>query len=73
MYISFVFSTGIMLVTGVLVYYLLDDPDTWVYVASVAVLSVALASFSLRYSRALMLYLFGGVSYDPTRTGPSRP
>ena len=64
MYISFAFSTGIMLVVGFLVYYLLHDPDTWVYILAVAVVSLLLTPLSLRYSRTLMLYLFGGVRYD---------
>ena len=71
MFISFAFSTGIMLVVGFLVYHLLNDPDVWVYILAVAVVTVLLMPFSLRYSRALMLYLFGGVHYDPhfTSTG----
>lgn len=71
MFISFAFSTGIMLVVGFLVYHLLNDPDVWVYILAVAVVTVLLMPFSLRYSRALMLYLFGGVHYDPhfTPTG----
>jgi uncharacterized protein (DUF983 family) len=72
MYISFAFSTGIMLVVGFCVYFLLDDPDTWVYIVSVAVASVLLTPLSLRYSRTLMLYWFGGVHYDPNRAGTSR-
>ncbi|UYZ63325.1 DUF983 domain-containing protein [Hymenobacter weizhouensis] len=69
MYISFVFSTAIMLVTGFLVYHLLDDPAVWVYVTWVAVAAVLLTPLSLRYSRALMLYLFGGTGYDPRYAG----
>lgn len=65
MYISFAFSTGIMLIVGVLLYYLANDPPTWVYVTSVALVTVLMAPLSLRYSRALMLYFFGGVHYDP--------
>ncbi|WP_019947054.1 DUF983 domain-containing protein [Hymenobacter aerophilus] len=65
MYISFGFSTGMMLVIGFLVYHLLGDPDTWVYITAVAVMAVLMTPFSLRYSRTLMLYLFGGVDYNP--------
>ncbi|TGE10643.1 DUF983 domain-containing protein [Hymenobacter fodinae] len=67
MYITFAFSTGIMLVVGFLVYFLLNDPDTWVYVTAVAFFAVILTPLSLRYSRTLMLYLFGGVRYQPDR------
>jgi uncharacterized protein (DUF983 family) len=71
MYITFAFSTGIMLVVGFLVYYLLHDPDTWVYVTAVAFFAVILTPLSLRYSRTLMLYLFGGVRYQPDRANSS--
>lgn len=64
MYISFAFSTGIMLVVGLAVYYLLGDPDTWVYTSAVAIVALLFTPLSLRYSRTLMLYLFGGVRYD---------
>ncbi|RPD50336.1 DUF983 domain-containing protein [Hymenobacter sediminis] len=64
MYISFAFSTGIMLVVGFAVYYLLNDPDTWVYITAVAIFALLLTPLSLRYSRTLMLYLFGGIRYD---------
>ncbi|GAB3227327.1 DUF983 domain-containing protein [Hymenobacter seoulensis] len=64
MFISYAFSTAIMLVTGFLVYYLLHDPAVWVYVTSVAVLAVLFTPLSLRYSRTLMLYWFGGITYQ---------
>ncbi|MBT9394310.1 DUF983 domain-containing protein [Hymenobacter sp. NST-14] len=72
MYISFVFSTAIMLVVGMAVYFLLHDPDTWVYVAAVALAATLLTPLSLRYSRTLMLYLFGGIRYAPERARPGR-
>ena len=65
MYISYAFTTGIVLVVGLLVYYLLGDPDTWVYVASVTVAVVGLLPLLLRSSRTVMLYFFGDASYDP--------
>ncbi|AHJ96595.1 DUF983 domain-containing protein [Hymenobacter swuensis] len=64
MYISYAFSTAIMLITGFLVYHLLHDPAVWVYVTSVAVAAVLLTPLSLRYSRTVLLYLFGGIDYD---------
>ena len=67
MYISFGFALLIFLVVGVVLYYLAGDPDTWVYVLGVAVVSLAGTPLIFRYSRALMLYLFGGVRYEPGR------
>ena len=64
MYITFAFNVATTLVLGVLIYYLLGNPDTWVYVAIVTVATVVFTPVILRYSRALMLYLFGGVQYN---------
>lgn len=66
MYINYVFSTAIVLVVGLLVYYGLGNPDTWVYVLSVtSTVLLLLLPVLLRYSRTVMLYLFGDASYDP--------
>jgi uncharacterized protein (DUF983 family) len=65
MYISYAFTPGIVLLIGLLVYNLLHDPDTWVYVASVTVAIVALQSLLLRYYRTVMFYLFGNAHYVP--------
>ena len=67
MYISFGFALAIFLACGVGVYFLAGDPDTWVYVAVVAAVTLVLTPLIFRYSRALMLYLFGGTGYDPRR------
>lgn len=67
MYISFGFALAIFVVCGVGLYYLANDPGLWVYVGTVAVVSLALTPLIFRYSRALMLYLFGGTGYDPRR------
>ena len=55
-----------------LIYYLLDDPDTWVYVAIVTGVTLLFTPLILRYSRALMLYLFGGAQYDKYATRPGQ-
>lgn len=64
MYITFAFNVATTLVLGVFIYYLLGNPDTWVYVVAVTVVTVLLTPVILRYSRALMLYLFGGAQYN---------
>ncbi|MDB5268589.1 MAG: hypothetical protein JWP58_1629 [Hymenobacter sp.] len=64
MYITFGFNVATFLVLGVLIYYLLGNPDTWVYVAIITGATVLLTPLILRYSRALMLYLFGGAQYN---------
>lgn len=65
MYVSYSFVVPLVLGVGLLVYYFGNDPDTWVYVTAVAVATVALAPLMFRYARAVMLYAFGGVRFQP--------
>ncbi|MDJ0367458.1 DUF983 domain-containing protein [Hymenobacter sp. H14-R3] len=65
MYISFGFAVGTFAVVGILLYYLFNDPDTWVYVVAVALITLVSTPLVFRYSRAIMLYLFGGARYNP--------
>jgi uncharacterized protein (DUF983 family) len=67
MYISFGFAVGTFAVVGILLYYLFGDPDTWIYVVVVAIITLVSTPLVFRYSRAIMLYLFGGTRYDATR------
>jgi hypothetical protein len=64
MYISSGFSTAVLLAIGFLLYYLANDPPLWVYVTTVAVAVLAVTPLLFRYSRAVMLYGFGGTSFD---------
>ena len=64
MYISSGFSTGILLAIGFLLYFLAHDPPVWVYVSTVAVAVLAVTPLLFRYSRAVMLYGFGGTRFD---------
>ena len=67
MYITFAFNVATVLVFGVLLYYLFGNPDTWVYVVVVTGVTLLFTPVILRYSRAMMLYAFGGTGYDPSR------
>lgn len=64
MYISYAFVVPVVLAVGLLVYFVGHDPDTWVYVAAVTVVVLALTPLLFRYARAVMLYAFGGVRFD---------
>lgn len=64
MFITFAFNVATVLGLGVLIYYFLGNPDTWVYVSIVTGVTLLFTPLILRYSRALMLYLFGGVQYN---------
>jgi uncharacterized protein (DUF983 family) len=65
MYISYGLAVGVVLVAGLLTYFLGHDPPVWVYVTVVAASMILLTPLLFRYARALMLYAFGGVRYDP--------
>jgi len=66
MYISYGFSTGIVFLTGVLLYYIANDPPVWVYITTVAAIVVGLTPLLFRYARVVMLYFFAGIRYDAT-------
>ena len=63
MYVSYSFVVPLVLGIGLLVYYLGHDPDTWVYVAAVAVTVLLLTPLLFRYARAVMLYAFGDIRF----------
>lgn len=65
MFVSYAFSVAIFVISSVLLYYLAGDPALWVYIVVVGAAATACTPLALRYSRALMLYWFGGVSYRP--------
>jgi len=64
MYISYGFSVGIILLAGILLFYLANDPPVWVYLTVVATFIVAFTPVLFRYARILMLYFFGGIKYN---------
>lgn len=63
MYISYAFGVAISVVAGVITSVVLDDPELWVYIVAVITPLILLSPQSMRYSRVLMLYLFGGISF----------
>lgn len=64
MYISYGFSTVLVAIVGVLLYFLAHDPDVWVYVLAVAGAVLIFTPLMFRYARAVMLYAFGGTRFD---------
>ncbi|SFQ73080.1 DUF983 domain-containing protein [Hymenobacter arizonensis] len=64
MYISYGFSTVIVAIVGVMLYFLANDPEVWVYVVAVAAAVLLFTPLMFRYARAVMLYAFGGTRYD---------
>ena len=66
MYISYAFTVGISITASILFYYLFNDPPVMDYVYMLGIIFVVLSPIIFRYSRVLMLYLFGGLHYDPS-------
>ena len=64
MYISYFISIFIALIVGFFTYFILHNPDAWIYLAVIAGVLAILSPPVFRYSRCIMLYLFGSTSYD---------
>jgi len=64
MYISYAFTTGIMLVMGALVYFIGNNPDTWIYLSFIIGSFLLLTPFTYRYARVLMIHLFSPIRFD---------
>ena len=65
MYVSYGFTILFTAISFISTYYLLNDPPVPEYVL---IISIVFSVFSLpifRYSRVIMLYLFGSVRFDP--------
>jgi hypothetical protein len=56
---------AISVIFGVLANYIFNDPEIWVYMVMIFTPLLLLSPLSMRYSRVLMLYFFGEVSYRP--------
>jgi uncharacterized protein (DUF983 family) len=66
MYFTYAFSVAIFLTVYVALTVLLPDPPLWKYIAAVLGVNVVLFPLMVRYSRVAMLYLFGGIRYNPS-------
>jgi len=60
MYISYAFSVALAVTFGVATFVLFGDPPLWVYFLCIFGPLFLLSPWSMRYSRVLMLYWFGG-------------
>jgi uncharacterized protein (DUF983 family) len=67
MYISYMLSVGILLVSGTIVYFVGNDPDLWVYITTVVIVSLLLYPINFRLSRILFIHLFAGMKFDPEK------
>lgn len=68
MYVGYAFTIAVIVVVGLVLYFLLDNPSDWVYILTVVGIMILLAPLNYRYSRIVYLYSFGGIKYDPSRS-----
>ncbi len=64
MFVSYALNAAIVVGTFLAVYLFLGNPEAWIYVSAMLVTTFVLLPLNFRYSRALMLYLFGGINYQ---------
>jgi uncharacterized protein (DUF983 family) len=64
MYVGYAFTLAVMLITGLALYLMLDNPSDWVYILTVIGIMILLVPLNYRYSRIVYLYSFGGIKYD---------
>jgi hypothetical protein len=69
MYFGYAISVATVLVSGFGVYHLGGNPGSEWYVGVSVVAVFLMAPLNLRYSRVLMLHIFGNISYDPDLNG----
>ena len=63
MYVSYVITVGLLITTGILLYFL-GVKTIWVYMSAVFGSIIALLPIIFRYSRIIFLHFFGGIKYD---------
>ena len=63
MYISYAFTVAIAVNVSLILWWYAGNPSIWVYAAANGGLMILLSPLMLRYSRVVMLYLFGSVFF----------
>lgn len=69
MFIGYAFSVAMIVIVGLLLYYL-GDPSEWVYIGIVTGITLLLVPVNYRYSRIVYLTLFGGLKYNSSLSQP---
>jgi uncharacterized protein (DUF983 family) len=65
MFVSYANTVALLVVLGVAVFYLFNDPPVMYYIVPVTILSLITVPFNFRISRAVFLHLFGFIKYKP--------
>jgi uncharacterized protein (DUF983 family) len=65
MYISYAFSVALVINVLIVLNFVFNDPEMWVYGVTVVVTNLLLLPVMLRYSKVLYLYGVGKLKFDP--------
>jgi uncharacterized protein (DUF983 family) len=65
MFVSYANTIALLVVLGVSVFYIFNDPPVLYYIIPVTILSLITVPFNFRISRSVFLHLFGFVKYKP--------
>ncbi|SFB12155.1 DUF983 domain-containing protein [Algoriphagus aquimarinus] len=63
MYVSYGFSVALVITTMVALNVLMEKPELWMYLTTVALSNILLMPLMLRYSKVLYLYNVGKLKY----------
>jgi len=63
MFVSYAIAVASIGICFAIIYAVLGNPDVWVYSTSICLVVVLMMPLNFRYSRTLMLHLFGGVKF----------
>ena len=67
MFISYANTVGLLVVLGVGIFYIFNDPPILYYIIPVTIMSLITVPFNFRISRIIYIYLFGFVKYKPVK------
>ena len=72
MYVSYFFSVGIAIVSSLAVYLLFNNPEAWVYITTIVSIILLFSTFSFRYSRVLMIFVFSPIKFNKELANPCK-
>lgn len=67
MFVSYANTIAMLVILGVSIFYLFNDPPVLYYIIPVTLVSLLTVPFNFRISRVVFLYLFGFVKYRPLK------
>lgn len=62
LYFTYAVNVLIFLIAWILISLLFENPSMWTYLLAVAIPAIAIAPWNLRYSKVVMLYIFGDIN-----------